>query len=93
MKLYRVENNFSRPLNRLLTYCIVIAENEDRAIEIAQKKFKKYYDDILSNDCKGEEDEYYTYDYYNKLQAIEVFSDLSKENSYFQAETHEENYK
>lgn len=82
MKLYRVENEYSREdLGRLLTYCLVIADTEQKAIEIARPKFKKYYDENISDN--GEEDSYYSHDYFNKLKAIEIFSETEKEQSYF----------
>jgi len=87
MKLYRVQNDnkFARHnYGNFVTYCLVVAETEEKAIELAKIKFKKYYDECLSNN--GEEDDYYTCDYYNKLQATELFSDLSIECSHFQAE-------
>lgn len=87
MNLYRVENDFSREnLDRLLTYCLVVAETEDIAIEIAKPKFKEYYDEYLSDDCNGAEDDYYTYSFYNELKASIIFEGLDNEKAYFQGE-------
>lgn len=65
MKLYIVENGYT---GNGSVECSVIAENEERAIELAREEYKKHAKEL-----------YYISDYYNNLYATCLCENTSEE--------------
>lgn len=70
MKLYVVINGW---MNGELLKCLVCAEGEERALELAKEKFKESYKEQVKANPKTPET------YYERLQITNVFDSLDEE--------------